>query len=226
MFFFCQMNGTIYYIMPSSRTVTALVFSRKNIQEADRLVTFFTREEGLIRVIAKGVRKIPSSRGGHLEPCTRVSAIIHESRTGIYAGNVETEEYFHGLREDADAFSRACEQVRLFHRLFDVHQPVPELFDALMHAWRAYPDLSQEKRIVMDATISLMLVQYAGVMPDARLWNTNNANDRSFAVMKYLAEHPDHASRIALSVQDAGQLQRAMKNLLARTLADAAMVYS
>ena len=212
--------------MPVSRTVSALVFSRKNVQEADRLVTFFTREEGLIRVIAKGVRKIPSSRGGHLEPCTLISAVIHESKTGIYAGKVETEEYFHELREDIDAFGRACEQVKLFHRLFDVHQPVPELFDALISAWRTYPLLSPEKRVAMDAAIALLIVQHAGVLPDMRLWNAGSTNDRSLIVIKYLAEHPDHAPRIALSGDDAMNLKRTMKNLLARTLADASVIYS
>ncbi|HSX24820.1 MAG TPA: DNA repair protein RecO [Candidatus Andersenbacteria bacterium] len=222
--------------MPVSRMVSALVFSRKNIQEADRLVTFFTREEGLIRVIAKGVRKIPSSRGGHLEPCTRISAIINESKSrqtggqaGIYVSNVETIEYFHELRNDADAFARACEQVKLFHRLFDLHQPVPELFDALIDAWRIYPSLSQEKRIVLDASIALVIVQHAGVLPDMRSWNIDavqDTNDKSNRVIKYLAEHPEHAPRIVLSGDQAMQLQRSMKNLLMRTLADASVVYS
>lgn len=215
--------------MPLSRIVTALVFSRKNSGEADRIVTFFSREEGLIRVIAKGVRKIPSARGGHLEPCTRVSVALHESRarqtggeTAIYAGKIETEEYFHTLREDADAFSRACGHIRLFHTLFETGQSAPDIFDALVVAWRAYPTLSHAKRIVMDASLSLRMIHHAGIVPDMRLWNTNTTKDKSLAVIKYLTEYPSHASRIALSDEDANFLQRGMKDLLTKTL----MVYS
>ena len=63
--------------MPSSQRVYALVLFRKNIGESDRLVTFLTKEHGIIRAIAKGVRKIPSSRGGHVEPFTLVHVVQH-----------------------------------------------------------------------------------------------------------------------------------------------------
>ncbi|MDA1168988.1 MAG: recombination protein O N-terminal domain-containing protein [bacterium] len=214
--------------MPISRIVSALVFTRKNSGEADRIVTFFTKEEGLIRVIAKGVRKIPSARGGHLEPCTRVSVALHESRArisgevGIYAGKIETEEYFHTLREDADAFSRACGHIRLFHTLFEAGQAAPDIFDALLQAWRVYPTLSHARRIVMDASLSLRMIHHAGIVPDMRSWNTNTTKDTSRAVIKYLTEYPSHASRISLSEEDANFLQRGMKDLLTKTL----MVYS
>ncbi len=168
--------------MPIARIVSAFVFSRKNIGEADRLMTFFTREEGLMRVIAKGVRKIPSARGGHLEPCTKVSAAIHESKQTVYAGKVETIDYFHALREDRDAFFRACGHIRLFHQLFDTGQSVPEIFDSLDMVWSSYPHISVSKRIVMDASLALRMVQYAGLMPDMRLWNTSTAQDQSLRV--------------------------------------------
>ncbi|MCE9642868.1 MAG: DNA repair protein RecO [Candidatus Andersenbacteria bacterium] len=204
--------------MSSSRTVSALVFSRKNIGEADRLMAFFTREEGLIKVIAKGVRKIPSARGGHLEPCTQVLANITDSKHGLYMGNVETQDYFHALRNDPDAFIRACKHIALFQRLFTEHQAVPELFDALILGWQLYPSLSQEKRIVMDAAIALQIVQYAGVMPDMRLWGEGAVQDKNQKVIKYLSEHPDHAPRIALSEDDARGVARVMNDLLARTV--------
>jgi DNA repair protein RecO len=210
--------------MPSSRTTSALVFSRKNIGEADRLVTFFSREDGLIRVIAKGVRKIPSARGGHLEPCTLVSVIINDSKAGMYAGNIETQHYFHELRADADAFTRACGHVRLFGRLFDTGQPAPEIFDALVGAWQTYPSLSIEKRIIMDTAIILQIIQHAGLMPDMRSWNMQTAKDSATVVIKYVAEHPENASRIALSHDDAQGVALKMKGLVVQTLADA-MVY-
>ncbi|MEK7500211.1 MAG: hypothetical protein AAB649_06455, partial [Patescibacteria group bacterium] len=180
------------------------------------------------RVIAKGVRKIPSSRGGHLEPCTLVSVTLSESKpregaqAALYAGKIETEEYFHKLREDADAFARACGHVRLFHTLFETGQAAPDIFDALLGAWRQYPTLSHTKRIVMDASLSLRMIHTAGIVPDMRLWNTNTTKDKSPAVIKYLTENPTHAARIALSDEDANLLHGSMRDLIARTT----MVYS
>lgn len=226
-------HAKISHNMSLSRIVSALVFSRKNIGEADRLVTFFTKEEGLIRVIAKGVRKIPSARGGHLEPCTMVSVTLNESRARnlqaggggevfLYAGKIETEEYFHALREDADSFARACGHIRFFSTLFETGQAAPDIFDALVDAWREYPVMSHAKRIVMDASLSLQMIHAAGIVPDMRLWNTNISKDRTLALLKYLTENPSHASRIALSDEDASLLHSRMKELIARTT----MVYS
>src|SRR3990167_584267 len=93
-------------VMSHAKKVEALVLFRKNIGEADRLVMFFTKEYGLIRAIAKGVRKIPSSRGGHLEPLTKVSVLLNESKVGVYVGAVETIEYFQALHVDIDATAR------------------------------------------------------------------------------------------------------------------------
>lgn len=180
-------------------------------------MTFFTREEGLIKVIAKGVRKIPSARGGHLEPCTRVLINITESKHGNYMGNVETEDYFHALRNDTDAFARACSHVKLFQRLFTEHQPVPDVFDSLCSAWQAYPLLSFEKRVSIDTALSLQMVQYAGIMPGIE------GQDKYNIVMKYLANHPQDAVRIALTKDDALGLQSAMKQMLTMALG---VVYS
>lgn len=43
------------------------VIKRINLGEADRFVTLFTRHNGKIEVLAKGVRKITSRRSSHIE---------------------------------------------------------------------------------------------------------------------------------------------------------------
>lgn len=44
-----------------------IVIKRKNYREADRFVTFFTREHGKITLLAKGIRMSTSRRQGTLE---------------------------------------------------------------------------------------------------------------------------------------------------------------
>src|SRR3989344_7708243 len=159
--------------MPLSTKVRALVISRKKIGEADRLVTFFTKEHGLVRAIAKGVRKIPSSRGGHLELFTSVQVLLRESRSRrggekafSYVGMVETEEYFQALHADADALDRAKRAVYALLKLFDVNQQLPEVFDAFTYAWQQFPTLSPEKRRLLESSLHLRMMQFAGLMPE------------------------------------------------------------
>lgn len=154
--------------MPSSHKVRALVVSRKKIGEADRLVTFFTKEHGIIRAVAKGVRKIPSSRGGHLEPFTSVHVLLNESRAGAYVGAVETEEYFHELHGDSDAIERAKRAVYALIKLFDVGQQLPEVFDAFVYAWHKLPYFALEKRRLIESSLHLRMMQSAGLMPELR----------------------------------------------------------
>ncbi len=54
--------------MAKSFAATGIVLKRSDVGEADRIVTFFTREHGKIAAIAKGARKLSSSRAAALEP--------------------------------------------------------------------------------------------------------------------------------------------------------------
>lgn len=159
--------------MPSAKKVSALVLFRKNIGEADRLVTFFTKEHGLVRAVAKGVRKIPSSRGGHLEPLTKVSVLLNESKArqyggqaGVYVGAVETEEYFKELHADTDASTRVKRVLHAFMKFFDTGQAVPTMFDALEQSFETLPRLFLGKRMMMESSLYLQTMQLAGVLPE------------------------------------------------------------
>lgn len=205
--------------MPSSQKVSALVFSRKNIGEADRLVTFFTREQGLVRAVAKGVRKIPSSRGGHLELFTGLQALLYESRTGVYVGAAETEHYFHDLHEDHDATRRAYRGVYVFLKLFDVGQHHPELFDAFVRAWQHFPHISQGKRMLLECSLHLQIIRSAGLMPDLRESAKHPVlSARQFALLRYIAARPSYAVRIAAHEDEIVPVERAVHRMVAHAM--------
>src|SRR5690554_4052561 len=51
----------------------AIILSRKNYSEADRILTLYTKNYGKLTVIAKGVRKPKSRKRGALEVFTQIS---------------------------------------------------------------------------------------------------------------------------------------------------------
>ena len=51
-----------------SITTEAIVLKRRNSGEVDRLVTLITQDKGKLQCIAKGVRKMTSSKRAFLEP--------------------------------------------------------------------------------------------------------------------------------------------------------------
>jgi DNA repair protein RecO (recombination protein O) len=54
-------------VIPKRYTSEAIVLSRRNYSEADRILTLYTKRYGKVSVIAKGVRKLKSRKRGSIE---------------------------------------------------------------------------------------------------------------------------------------------------------------
>jgi DNA repair protein RecO (recombination protein O) len=67
--------------MPGIYKDEGVVLKTIKLGEADRIVTLFTRDNGKVRAVAKGVRKTKSRFGGRLEPFTSVALIVYRGRS-------------------------------------------------------------------------------------------------------------------------------------------------
>lgn len=148
--------------------IEGLILSRRSIGEADRLVRFFSRSQGLLQAVAKGVRKIPSQRGGHLEPLTRVTAIISQTAAGRYVMAVETIDHYPRLHEDVLALAHAKRLSLLVSLLLPEGEPQAQLYDALQHAWQVLPALAYEKQAQLEIAGAMLALQAAGVLPELK----------------------------------------------------------
>lgn len=96
--------------------VEAVVLRHQDWSEADRLLWLFTREQGKLRAVAKGVRKMRSRKAGHLEPFIRVSLLLAEGRDLPIITQAEAQETFIPLREDLVRMGYAAYVVELLDR--------------------------------------------------------------------------------------------------------------
>ncbi len=96
--------------------VEAVVIRHSDYGEADRLVTLYTRQQGKLRVLAKGVRKVTSRKAGHLEPFTHVSLQLAKSRDLPIVTQAETIHAFLPLRADLVLTSHASYLLELVDR--------------------------------------------------------------------------------------------------------------
>ena len=87
--------------MPEFRSIRvhAIVLRHADWGEADRLVTLFTREQGKLRAVAKGARKITSRKAGHLEPFTHVKLQLARGRSLFIVTQADTVDAYIPLRE-------------------------------------------------------------------------------------------------------------------------------
>ncbi len=86
--------------LPRSFRAEAVVLRHSDWGEADRLLSLYTREQGKVRAVAKGARRLRSRKAGHLEPFTRASLQLARGREILIVTQAETVDAYQPLRED------------------------------------------------------------------------------------------------------------------------------
>lgn len=106
-----------------SRTqrVEGIVLKHADFGEADRMVTLFTLQEGKLRAVAKGARKLGSRKGGHLEPFTRVSLLLGKGREIPIVEQAEALELNTSLSSNLEALGYAAYVVELVDKFNGDH---------------------------------------------------------------------------------------------------------
>lgn len=104
-----------------SQRVEAIILKHSDFGEADRLVTMYSREQGKLRALAKGVRKPGSRKGGHLEPFSRASLLLGKGRDLAVVQQADALELNSALSEDLVALGYASYVVELLDRFSGDH---------------------------------------------------------------------------------------------------------
>lgn len=122
--------------MPRPRVyrVEGVILRRRNIGEADSVLTVFSLDEGKFDAIARGARKARSRMRGHLEPLTRSRLLLARGRTLDVFTQAETVSTYRRLREDLVASAEALCCLELVDRFTGEREPLPDLYALLVTA--------------------------------------------------------------------------------------------
>jgi DNA repair protein RecO (recombination protein O) len=110
----------------------AIILARKNIGEADRLLTLFTKEYGKKMVIAKGIRRITSRRSSHLEIFSHVNLVLHPGKTFDYVSEVTTINKFYLITQKLERIGFVYIALELIAKLTAEHQESSLIFHELL----------------------------------------------------------------------------------------------
>lgn len=117
------------------KNTEGIVLKNSVFGEADLIVTYLSKDYGIIQVFAKSPRKAKSRFGSSLEPLTysKIAFLGKEQSTLPRLTKSDIIRSFHGIREDVSAFMDVSEILRL--NLSFVHRGshVGDLFDLLYH---------------------------------------------------------------------------------------------
>lgn len=142
-----------------------IILKRKNVGEADRILTIFTKEYGKVRAIAKGIRKVASRRAPHLEAFTRVELVIHSGKSMDSITEVVPIEIYEDIRMDLQRVSLAYYLCELVDSLLPERQ---EHIDVFFLFTKALEELRDETLVGMygvSKTFTLELLWMLGFLP-------------------------------------------------------------
>ncbi|MFQ3574007.1 MAG: DNA repair protein RecO [Thermodesulfovibrionales bacterium] len=117
------------------KNTDAIVLKTSVFGEADLIVTYLSKDYGIIQVFAKSPRKIKSRFGSSLEPLTysKIAFLGKEHSTLPRLTRSDIIKSFHKIRDDPGTFMDVSQILRL--NLTFVHRgsPVAELFELLYY---------------------------------------------------------------------------------------------
>ena len=96
----------------------AVVVRQHKLGEADRIITLLTKEHGLVRAVAKGVRRTRSKFGARLEPFAHVDVLLHPGRNlDIVTQVYSLDTFASAIVSDYGRYTTACAILETAERL-------------------------------------------------------------------------------------------------------------
>lgn len=147
----------------------AVVIKTVNLREADKIVTFFSKDSGKIQGVAKGVRKIKARHGGKLDLFTRVNVIFFQKLEPMQGRGfperhpllpitqVDVLESFLHLKLEFPRIVGASYVAEFLNRVFEEYDAThPEVYDLVCETFRTLSSSDQIRNILPAFEIKLL----------------------------------------------------------------------
>ncbi len=154
-----------------------LVLRSYNLAEADRIVVFFTREQGIVRGVAKGARRLKSRFGGMLEPFTTVQLTYFqkEERELVSVEQLELLESRFDKAADPGYLHTLSYLAELLIAVVPPHDPNERMYRMAKACLEAGP-VDSTGRAALRLYFELWILRLGGYLPD---WTTCAACSRA-----------------------------------------------
>lgn len=165
----------------------AIVIRSREYGEADRLLTLFSREQGKLEAIAKGVRKPKSTQRGGSQLFTYGDFLLYQGKSLDTISQAHPRESFSHLWDDFDRSVAASSMVELLDISTIRQQPEPRLFFLTLHFLFL---LKEVDPYLAQAAYALRLMDIQGYLPalekEQNLPFVKTLTPGSLALMKQL----------------------------------------
>ncbi|MCX6792019.1 MAG: DNA repair protein RecO [Candidatus Gottesmanbacteria bacterium] len=149
---------------PRLYTAEGIILKRKNVGEADRILTIFTKHYGKVRVLARGVRKVSSKRAPHVEVFNRVIATLHKGSGMDTLTEVSPVASYDAIRRDLARVGAAYYLCELIDGLLPEAQVHEDVFMLLCDAFAVLATVKKERIEVLRERFAAALLRALGFL--------------------------------------------------------------
>lgn len=149
--------------MPGLYRDEGVVLKTIKLGEADRIVTLFTRDNGKVRAVAKGIRKTKSRFGGRLEPFTHVNLLLYSGRGELdTVTSVDIVDAFPAMRHDLAGLAGASALAEMIDKITPDRERSISTYSLLLAGLRG---LAVDSRGTVVPAFLVKLLSLAGFHP-------------------------------------------------------------
>lgn len=144
---------------------TAIVLSRTDYGEADRILTLLTPDQGKLTLLAKGVRRVKSKLAGGIElfSVSTITFIRGRGEVGTLV-SARLDKHYQHIVEDLDRTMLGYDLIKFLHKNTE-DEPEAAYFDLLERAFEALDDASVTPELIR-FWFAMKLLQLAGHTPN------------------------------------------------------------
>ncbi|MGN0448425.1 MAG: DNA repair protein RecO [Acutalibacteraceae bacterium] len=143
-----------------------IVIREQNTGDQDRLITILTREKGVIKAFANGVRNPKSKNVSTTGLFSYCDFSIEKTKRDVYIVKEATaKNMFFSLRQDVVVLSLAQYFLQLASELSPQEEPAREFLSLILNALHLLSQ-NQKNPLLIKAVLELRLLSLAGFMPN------------------------------------------------------------
>jgi DNA repair protein RecO (recombination protein O) len=124
---------------------TGIILGKYDVGETDRIYVIYTLEQGKIRVLAKGVRKMQAKLAGSLENFNLADILVARNKGMGKIKSVIVENNFSNIKNNLEFLEKVFQVVGIFSRLTEDEQKDEQIFSLLLRYLKFINEKSNER---------------------------------------------------------------------------------
>lgn len=146
-----------------------LILKSYSLAEADKIVVFLSQQQGLVRGVAKGAKRLKSKFGGSLEPFTvaQITYFQKEERELVSISQIELIRSYFENAADPEFFQKFAYIAELLTEFAPPHDPNERLYRMVKICLETAAEHPQSLESIV-LYFELWLLRLGGYLPD---WN-------------------------------------------------------